>query len=134
MPTASAVVADLIDTAVGRTAITFKLLELWSSHKPRVMPSDFADVRGRYYLRFVVEDRPSVLAEICRVLGQHGISIASVIQHEAEAGAEQSNGVTTVPLVIMTHVTTEGQTRAALDAIEKLSCQRGVGVRMRVHN
>lgn len=134
MPTASAVVADLIDTAVGRAAITFKLLELWSSHKPHVMPSDFADVRGRYYFRFVVEDRPSVLAEICRVLGQHGISIASVIQHEAEAGTEKANGAMTVPLVIMTHSTTEGQTRAALDAIEKLSCQRGIGVRMRVHN
>jgi homoserine dehydrogenase len=134
MPTASAVVADLIDTAVGRAAITFKLLELWSSHKPRVMPSDFADVQGRYYLRFVVEDRPSVLAEICRVLGQHGISIASVLQHEAEAGTEKINGTETVPLVIMTHMTTEGQTRAALDAIEKLSCQRGTGVRMRVHN
>jgi homoserine dehydrogenase len=134
MPTASAVVADLIDTAVGRAAITFKLLELWSSHKPRVMPSDFADVQGRYYLRFIVEDRPSVLAEICGELGRHGISIASVIQHEAEAGTQKSNGAVTVPLVIMTHMTTEGQTRAALDAIEKLACQRGAGVRMRVHN
>lgn len=134
MPTASAVVADLIDTAVGRAAITFKLLELWSSHKPRVMPSDFADVKGRYYLRFAVEDRPSVLAEICGELGKHGISIASVLQHEAEAGADRSNGVPTVPLVIMTHMTTEGQTRAALAAIEKLECQHGAGVRMRVHN
>ncbi len=134
MPTASAVVADLIDTAVGRAAITFRLLELWSSHQPRVMPSDFAEVQGRYYLRFTVEDRPSVLAEICGELGKQGISIASVIQHEAEAGAEKSNGATTVPLVIMTHATTEGQTRSALAAIEKLSCQRGAGVRMRVHN
>jgi homoserine dehydrogenase len=134
MPTASAVVADLIDTAVGRAGITFKLLELWSKHKPRVMPSDFADVQGRYYLRFSVEDRPSVLAEICGELGKHGISIASVIQHEAEEGSAKSNGVVTVPLVIMTHITTEGQTRAAIAAIEKLSCQRGAGVRMRVHN
>jgi homoserine dehydrogenase len=134
MPTASAVVADLIDTAVGRAAITFKLLELWAKHKPRVMPSDFADVQGRYYFRFMVEDRPSVLAEICGVLGKHGISIASVIQHEAETGTEKSNSNVTVPLVIMTHMTTEGSTRAALAAIEKLSCQRGAGVRMRVHN
>lgn len=134
MPTASAVVADLIDTAVGRAAITFKLLELWSSHKPRVMPSDFADVKGRYYLRFTVEDRPSVLAEICGELGNQGISIASVIQHEAEEGTGTSDGVVTVPLVIMTHMTTEGQTRKALAAIEKLACHHGAGVRMRVHN
>jgi homoserine dehydrogenase len=132
MPTASAVVADLIDTAVGRAAITFKLLELWSSHKPRVMPSEFADVTGRYYLRFMVEDRPMVLAEICGVLGKHGVSIASVLQHEAEATA--SGTVALVPLVIMTHTTTEGQTRAAFAEIEKLACRRGTGVRMRVHN
>jgi homoserine dehydrogenase len=134
MPTASAVVADLIDTAVGRAAITFKLLELWSKHKPRVMPSDFADVQGRYYLRFLVEDRPSVLADICGALGKHGISIASVLQHEAEGEPTKANGVSMVPLIIMTHMTTEGQTRAAIAAIEKLPCQSGLGVRMRVHN
>jgi homoserine dehydrogenase len=134
MPTASAVVADLIDTAVGRASITFKLLELWSKHKPRVMPSDFADVQGRYYLRFLVEDRPSVLADICGALGKHGISIASVLQHEAEGAPTKANGVSLVPLIIMTHMTTEGQTRAALAAIEKLPCQSGLGVRMRVHN
>jgi homoserine dehydrogenase len=129
MPTASAVVADLIDTAVGRANITFSLLELWSTHKPRVMPSDFADVTGRYYLRFNVEDRPSVLAEICGALGRHNISIASVIQHEAEEGTEA-----VVPLVIMTHQTTEGATRAALADIQKLKAVRGAGTWMRVHN
>jgi len=84
--------------------------------------------RGRYYLRFNVLDRPSVLAEIAGELGRHNISIASVIQHEAEEGGQ---GV--VPLVIMTHRTTEGATRQALEAIDRLSFLRGPGARMRVH-
>jgi homoserine dehydrogenase len=127
MPTASAVVADMIDMVAGRAQITFRLLELWSKQKSRVAQSDFADVAGRYYLRFNVEDRPSVLAEIASILGRHDISIASVIQHEAD---EQS-GV--VPLVIMTHKTTEGATQQAADTIDSLPFMRGGSVRMRVH-
>ncbi len=127
MPTASAVVADLIDTVVGRTAITFRTLELWSKRAARVTARDYDNVRSRYYLRFDVDDRPSVLSEIAGVLGRHEISIASVIQHEAKA-KDQS----VVPLVIMTHQTTEGATRSALAAIDKLACLRSRCVRMRV--
>jgi homoserine dehydrogenase len=126
MPTASAVVADMIDMVAGRAQITFRLLELWSKQKARVPAGDFADVAGRYYLRFNVEDRPSVLAEIASILGRQSISIASVIQHEAD---EQS-GV--VPLVIMTHRTTEGATQRAIDTIDRLQFMRGGSVRMRV--
>ena len=121
MPTASAVVADLIDTVVGRTAITFRTLELWSqAAAPASRPATPANVPGRFYLRFNVDDRPGVMAEIAGVLGKHNISIASVIQHEAEEG---SQGV--VPLVIMTHTTTEGAMRRALEAIDQLPCVRG---------
>ncbi|MBI3467596.1 MAG: homoserine dehydrogenase [Planctomycetes bacterium] len=127
MPTASAVVADLIDTAVGRTAITFRTLELWSSHRPSVTPRDYANVPGRFYLRFDVEDRPGVMAEITAVLGRHGISIASIIQHESD-GIQQ--GI--VPLVIMTHKTTEGATRRAVDEIDRLTCVRPGSERIRV--
>ena len=100
MPTASAVVADLIDTVVGRTAITFRTLEpLVRPGRARRWPlRDPADVPGRFYLRFNVDDRPGVMAEIAGILGRHDISIASVIQHETE---EEVQGV--VPLVIMTH-------------------------------
>jgi homoserine dehydrogenase len=127
MPTASAVVADLIDMAVGRAAITFRTLEMWSDTAPRVPISDFQNVAERYYLRFHVADQPSVLAEIAGLLGKENISIASVIQHEDEA-----DGV--VPLVIMTHNTTEGAVSRALAAIDGLGFKRGPSVRMRVHN
>lgn len=129
MPTASAVVADLIDTVVGRSAITFRTLELWSKQGARVQVSDYANVAGRYYLRFYVADQPSVLAEIAGALGKQNISIASVIQHAAE---EEGRGV--VPLVIMTHNTTEGAVGRALSAIDKLSFMRGESVRMRVRD
>ncbi len=85
---------------------------------------------GRFYLRFNVEDRPGVLAEITGVLGRHGISIASVIQHEA--AVEASAGV--VPLVIMTHHSTEGATRRRVAEIDRLACVRPTSVRMRVQS
>ncbi len=90
MPTASAVVADLIDTVVGRTAITFRTLELWSQRKAAFAPREH-DQRGRpFYLRFHVADRPGVMSEITGVLGRQGISIASVIQHEATEAERDS--------------------------------------------
>ena len=83
-----------------------------------------------------VDDHPGVLAQIADVLGQHGISIASVLQHEPST----ESGV--VPLVIMTHGTTEGATRKACAEIDKLAmrprqdgadvgARLGVGYRIR---
>lgn len=130
MPTASAVVADMIDTAVGRTQITFRTLELWSQQPPRVHMRDHADLAGRYYLRFNVDDHPGVLAQITGVLGRNQISIASVIQHEPDPTSDGS----VVPLVIMTHMATEGAAAAAVREISQLSSVRGGANRMRVLN
>jgi homoserine dehydrogenase len=130
LPTASAVVADIIDTVVGRTAITFRALELWSSErKVSVVARDPDEVPGRFYLRFRVQDTPGVLAEIAGVLGSHSISIASVIQHETEEG---SNGI--VPLVIMTHNASEGAVRKAVQSIDTLKSVHPGTVRMRVRD
>ncbi len=130
MPTASAVVADMIDTVVGRTAITFRTLELWSQREDdRVPLRDPSTVRSRYYLRFHVDDRPGVLSEITGALGEQGISIASVIQHEPS-----SPDTAVVPLVIITHVTTEGATQRALAEIDALQCVRSGSVRMRIRD
>ncbi len=128
MPTASAVVADLIDTAVGRTAITFRTLELWSNRKADVTaaPSDLA--RATFYLRVMVEDHPGVLSQVTAALGDHDISIASVLQHEPL----EAQGV--VPLVIMTHETTEGAAARACQQIDKLKPVRAETVRMWVRD
>jgi homoserine dehydrogenase len=129
MPTASAVVADLIDTVVGRTAITFRTLELWSQREALVTPREHDRTSGRFYMRFQVADRPGVMSEITGVLGRQGISIASVIQHEA---TESERDV--VPLVIMTHHASEGATRVAKEEIDRLPAVRPGSVRMRVRD
>jgi homoserine dehydrogenase len=128
MPTASAVVADMIDTAVGRTQITFRTLELWSRRDSAVPMADHQRVMGRYYLRFTIHDHPGVLGEIAGILGRHQVSIASVIQHEPHA---ETNGEY-VPLVIMTHLANEGATRSALREIDSLASIQQESVRMRV--
>ncbi|RIK78818.1 MAG: homoserine dehydrogenase [Planctomycetota bacterium] len=128
MPTASAVVADMIDMAVGRTAITFRTLELWSNRKARVTPAPNDAARAKFYLRVIVEDHPGVLAQVTTVLGKHGISIASVLQREPI----EAQGV--VPLVIMTHETSEGDAARACEEIDGLPPVRGETVRMWVRD
>ncbi len=136
MPTASAVVADLVDFAIGRTQLTFPRLEIWNNDSPlTVLPAE--QIERRYYLRFNVEDKPHVIADIADVLGRQEISLASVIQHEspeqsAAAAAATGGGVTIVPLVIMTHRTTEGRIRAAEAEFRRLSCVRSPHIRMPV--
>lgn len=128
MPTASAVVADMIDTAVGRTQITFRTLELWSQREALVSLLDHGELSGRYYLRFTVEDKPGVLAEIAGVLGRHSISIASLIQHEPSG----DDGARVVPLVVMTYHAREGAAAVAVAEIDRLKVVKAASVRMRV--
>ena len=71
MPTASAVVGDIIDMAVGRAQRTFQTLKLWSGNNEALTFRPKATVPSRFYLRLLVEDRPGVLAEVTRILGQH---------------------------------------------------------------
>jgi homoserine dehydrogenase len=118
MPTASAVVADLIDMAVGRAQITFRTLQLWSGNGNAIALQPSSGVRSRFYLRLLVIDRPGVMAEITRELALQQVSIASVIQHEALD--EHEGG--TVPLVIMTHTTPTGSFRTAVANIGNLGC------------
>jgi homoserine dehydrogenase len=128
MPTASAVVADMIDMVVGRAPITFRNLELWSNQESAVRALDRAKSSGKYYLRFMAADRPGVLAEIAGVLGQHGISIASVIQHDDE---RTEKGF--VPLVIMTHTAVEGSVETAVEMIDRQPIVSPMSVKLRVH-
>jgi homoserine dehydrogenase len=124
MPTASAVVADIIDLAVGRAQRTFQTQRLWSGGPCAVTLRPASAVRSRFYLRVVVADEPGVLADIARELARHGISISSVIQHEALDGHEGQF----VPLVIMTHTALTGDFRAAVASIDALSSTAAPGV------
>ncbi|HQX53983.1 MAG TPA: homoserine dehydrogenase [Planctomycetaceae bacterium] len=126
MPTASAVIADLIDYATGRAAITFQSI-LRQQAMPPVSLQPQEELSRRYYLRFTVADRPHVLADIADILGRHEISISSVRQDETE-DIDDESGV--ARLVIMTHRTTEGRLRNADTEIAALSSIRGDRIRM----
>ena len=128
MPTASAVVADLVDTVVGRTGITFRTLDLWSKSNSGTDVLPAKDNCSRFYIRLTVDDQPMVLAHITTALGRQGISIASVIQHEPPDDSETSG----VPLVIMTHQTTAGAVEESLSEIDQLGSVRAASVSMRV--
>lgn len=91
-----------------------------------LQPAD--EIANRYYLRFNVIDRPHVFADIADILGRNGISLASIIQHEAPEEAEES----IVPLVVMTHRTSHGKLRAADRELTGLNSLRGPWVSMPV--
>ncbi len=128
MPTATAVVADLMDVARnrlhgsrGRLAPLGYALD--SQRRVRLRPMD--DLVSEYYLRFMVVDRPGVLAKISGILGRHDISIASVIQREREHGAN-------VPIVIRTHEASERNLRRALRTIDRLPVVRAKSALIRI--
>lgn len=122
MATASAVVADLVDVAVGRSHLNFPRLNLWQT-KQRFPLQKLEKIERRYYFRFHVEDRPHVIADIADILGRNQISLSSVIQKEvAGSGAQEKHPI--VPLVFMTHLTTEGNVRAASKELDQLSSVR----------
>jgi homoserine dehydrogenase len=118
MPTASAVVADLIDLAAGRAQRTFEALRLWSGNSQGIVLKPASAVPSRFYLRLMVQDRPGVLAEVTRVLAQHHISISSVIQHEGIDGPEGA----VVPLIIMTHTALTGNFMSTIAEFNRLDC------------
>ena len=129
LPTASAVMADIIDYATGRSAVTFAsiLRSTGMSQLPLQPPEELT---RRYYLRFTVEDRPHVLADITDVLGRNQISISSVRQDETPEDDEDGAGL--ARLVIMTHRTTEGRLATADKELRQLACIRGDSINLPV--
>lgn len=116
MPTAASVVANILDLAIGRGQETFRSLRLWesSSLAPQFRAESF--FKSRFYLRYTISDQPGALAQIAGALGNHGISIASVIQHETSEDAPGAG----VPLVVMTHSADEGDLLDALAMTDSL--------------
>ncbi len=115
LPTASAVVADLMEIAreirrgsAGRVAPLSYLPEALRP-KPLV---PLGEIHGRCYLRFTAVDRPGVLSHIAGALSDHGIGIESVIQKRRGAGTES------VPVLLLTHPAPEAAVRRALEIID----------------
>lgn len=111
MPTASAVVSDLVALAMSPDQPGSRMLSQWTSRKLPIMPID--DIQSRYYIRVTALDKPGVMARISGVLGSRDISLSAILQHESEPEMP-------VPVVIMTHQAREGSVRQALADIGKL--------------
>jgi homoserine dehydrogenase len=128
-PTASAVIADLVDVTRLHTAdpehrvphLSFRADQL--SDTP-ILP--ISEVESAYYLRLRVEDRPGVLADITRILADQGISIDAMLQKEPPEGEQQAT------IIILTHITREKQIDAAIARIEALSSTVGSVTRLRL--
>jgi homoserine dehydrogenase len=125
MPTASAVVADLVNVGLGATPLAFKQLQMFPDQVPpaNVLPPD--DLESRYYLRLLAHDEPGVLAEVTRILGQRRISLSAILQQEASDGQ-------LVPVVITTHRASEGAVRVALAEIDRLKSIQSPTVCLRI--
>ena len=128
LPTATAVIADLIAAARDRAIGAGVRVPPWGvpQRTLRRLPiRPLAELEGEYYLRVMALDRPGVLARIAGILGRCDISIASVIQRERRAG-------TTVPIVLRTHQARGRNLARALAAIDKLAVVRGRPVAIRI--
>jgi len=128
-PTASAVVADLVDITRLHTAdpdhrvphLAFQPDRLADT---RVLPMD--EVITAYYLRMRVLDRPGVLADVTRILADLAISIDAMVQREPGEGEEQ------VDIIMLTHETREKHINAAIAKIEALAVVTGKVTRIRL--
>lgn len=124
MPTASAVVADLVDLATSSISNTAKTTEVFPTGK-QVLVKKIEDIESKYYIRFQAVDRPAVLAQISGILGENKISIAKVIQKGR--GVSQS-----VPIVMLTHDAREANLQSALQRIAKLAIIKENSVAIRI--
>jgi homoserine dehydrogenase len=131
-PTASAVVADLVDvTRVLTTDPNNRVPHL--AFQPDTISADLPvlpmdEVETGYYLRMNALDRPGVLAEITRILADLEISIEAIIQKESEEGAD------VLPIIMLIHKVNEGRINRAIEQIEGLNTITGKIVRLRVEH
>lgn len=114
LPTASAIVSDLVNTALGKTRIDFQQLRIFPDTLATLPVRSIDQLCGRYYLRCSVEDEPGVMARITDAFGSRRISLSSIYQQEA------SEDQSFVPVVILTHQAREGDLRDAVSAIDRL--------------
>ena len=128
-PTASAVVADLVDITRMHTAdpeqrvphLAFQPDQLAGTP---ILP--MGEITTSYYLRLRVKDQPGVLADITRVLADHSISIDAMVQKEPAEGEDQ------VDIIMLTHQAVEKRVDAAIAKLEALPAVLGKVTRIRL--
>lgn len=128
-PTASAVVADLVDiarltNASAEQRVPYLGFQLDQQATLNVLP--ISEVSSAYYLRMRAMDKPGVLAEVTKILGDRDISIDAMMQKEPQEGESEAD------IVILTHVTIERNMDAAIEAIQALSAIAGHVTKIRM--
>ncbi len=130
-PTASAVIADLVDISRLINSSPDQRVPYFAFEKGQMSDEpvlDIGDVVTSYYLRIRASDRPGVLADISRILADNNVSIEAMRQREPMGKDELVN------IIILTHVTQERNIRAALERIEKLESVTGKVVMLRMEH
>jgi homoserine dehydrogenase len=130
-PTASAVIADLVDVTRMHTAdpenrVPHLAFQPGQLADIKVLP--IGEVTTSYYLRMRVQDKPGVLADITRILADQQISIDAMIQREPAEGEQQTD------IIMLTHLTRERQVDAAIRLIEALPVVTGKLIRLRLES
>ncbi|WP_153131859.1 homoserine dehydrogenase [Dechloromonas hortensis] len=128
-PTASAVIADLVDVTRLATAdpehrVPHLAFQPDAMSNLPILP--MSEVETGYYLRLRVEDKPGVLADVTRILADQAISIDAMLQREPEEGEGETD------IIILTHVCKESSADAAIVKIEGLAAQKGKVKRIRL--
>jgi len=128
-PTASAVIADLVDvtrmhTADPQNRVPHLAFQPNAMADLKILSMD--DVTTSYYLRLRVQDKPGVLADITRIFADEQISIDAVIQKEPGEGEDQTD------LIMLTHQTREKRINSAITKIEKLGVVAGKVTKLRM--
>lgn len=128
-PTASAVVADLVDIArlQGTTAeqrVPYLGYQLDQQQVLPVLP--IAEVQSAYYLRLHASDKPGVMADVTKILADLQISIDAMLQKELQEGEAEAD------IVILTHTTQEKTMDAAITRIEALPAIAGTVIKIRM--
>ncbi|MGP0630381.1 homoserine dehydrogenase [Nitrospina sp. 32_T5] len=129
LPTGSAVVGDIVEIArnILSGASGRVPAQSFQTHSVKKIPlKPTREIEGEYFLRFLVKDKPGVLSKISGILGQHEISIESMIQRGRDMDGKG------VPLVMMTHQAKEKNIQQALKEIEQLDvvCEKTVLIRV----
>jgi homoserine dehydrogenase len=114
MPTASAVVSDIIDIALGNSKTTFQNLTIRKKTEGSISIETIDNLVCRFYIRLMCKDQAGVIAQWSKILAEHNISISGALQHE-ENGPDN-----TVPIVILTHETRQKNITDALEDLKKL--------------
>jgi homoserine dehydrogenase len=128
-PTASAVVADLMDIArlidaTSAQRVPYLAFQPEQVQDLAILPID--DVQSAYYLRLRASDKPGVLADVTKILGDRSISIDAMLQKEPDENETEAD------IVILTHITVEKNMNTAIAAIEALDAITAKVVRIRM--